>query len=221
MEQDDKVWRIEKIGVSRQAITKWENGTGIPDIANLMAIADLLQISVDELLSNEKSEKKQSDYIYESRTEYDIDGKKNFDIKLGEAYAVDLKAYHGEKIELSVNAGTLNITDIENEHIEVNGKISEVTLQGNKSEIEIDSNLDMQISVLSHEGVLEINQLSATSRLTIPADYRFRSTKKGIATHIYYERQGKKVDDFSDAEADNYIELNGIKSELVIVEAEV
>ena len=281
----------EKIGVSRQAITKWENGTGTPDIANLMAIADLFQISVDELLSNEKSEKKQSNYIYESRTEYDIDGKKNFDIKLGGAYAVDLKAYHGEKIEvamfsnvyknlladykvkiddiknrididlnrfneaseadakeslvitifipiaiqaelgipvkyigkieLSVNAGTLNITDIENEHIEVNGKISEVTLQGNKSEIEIDSNLDMQISVLSHEGAIEINQLSATSRLTIPADYRFRSTKKGIATHIYYERQGKKVDDFSDAEADNYIELNGIKSELVIVEAEV
>ncbi len=133
---------------------------------------------------------------------------------------LEAKKYIG-KIELSVNAGTLNITDIENEHIEVNGKISEVTLQGNKSEIEIDSNLDMQISVLSHEGALEINQLSATSRLTIPADYRFRSTKKGIATHIYYERQGKKVDDFSDAEADNYIELNGIKSELVIVEAEV
>ena len=84
-----------------------------------------------------------------------------------------------------------------------------------------DPNLDMQISVLSHEGALEINQLSATSRLTLPADYRFRSTKKGIATHIYYERQGKKVDDFSDAEADNYIEFNGIKSELVIVEAEV
>ena len=92
----------EKIGVSRQAITKWENGTGTPDIANLMAIANLFQISVDELLSNEKSEKKQSDYIYESRTEYDIDGKKNFDIKLGGAYAVDLKAYHGEKIEVAM-----------------------------------------------------------------------------------------------------------------------
>lgn len=48
----------EKIGVSRQAITKWENGTGTPDIANLMAIADLFQISVDELLSNEKSREK-------------------------------------------------------------------------------------------------------------------------------------------------------------------
>ena len=57
--------------------------------------------------------------------------------------------------------------------------------------------------------------------MLLTTDYRFRSTKKGIATHIYYERQGKKVDDFSDVEADNYIELNGIKSELVIVEADV
>ena len=79
----------------------------------------------------------------------------------------------------------------------------------------------MQIEVKSHEGTLEMNQLSATSRLTIPSEYRFRSAKKGIATHIYYEKQGKKVDDFSDAEADNYVELNGMKSELLIVEAEV
>lgn len=92
----------EACNVTRQAVSKWENGTGTPDIANLMAIAALFQISVDELLSNEKSEKKQSDYIYESRTEYDIDGKKNFDIKLGGAYAVDLKAYHGEKIEVAM-----------------------------------------------------------------------------------------------------------------------
>ncbi|MCQ2535569.1 MAG: helix-turn-helix domain-containing protein [Lachnospiraceae bacterium] len=271
----------EKIGVSRQAITKWENGTGAPDIANLMAIAELFQISVDELLSNEKPEKKQADYIYESCTEYDIDGKKNFDIKLGGAYIVELKAYEGEKIvvsllsniyknlqadykvkiddiknridvdlnrlngasetdakeslvveillpakyvgkiELSVNAGTINIIDIENEIIEIDGKIKEVFLQGNKSEIEIDSNLDMQIKVASHEGALEINQLSATSKLTVPEGYSFRSAKKGIATHIYYEKQGKKVEDFSNDEADNYIELNGMKSELVIEVAEV
>ena len=271
----------ETIGVSRQAITKWENGTGTPDIANLMAIADLFQISVDELLSNEKSEKKQFDYIYESHTEYDIDGKKNYDINLGGANTVELAAYEGEKIkvsllsnviksvsadykikiddnkngidvdlhrlnnatetmakeglvvkillpkkyigkiELTVNAKAIFIYGIENEIIEVNGKISEVTLKENKSEIEIDSNLDMQVKIESHEGALEINQLSATSKLTIPAGYKFRSAKKGIATNIYYEKQGKKVDDFSDNEADNYIELNGMKSELVIVEEEV
>ena len=31
----------EKIYVSRQAITKWENGNGIPDITNLIAISNL------------------------------------------------------------------------------------------------------------------------------------------------------------------------------------
>ena len=266
----------EKIGVSRQAITKWENGTGTPEISNLMAIANLFQISIDELLSNEKTESKKSEYIYESRTEYDIDGKKDFDIKLGGAYKVDLNAYNGEKIvvelfsnvykniqsdykvkiddirhnidielvrlngvseaiakeslvvniniptqyigrvEISVNAGTLTVNDIENENIEINGKISEVALKGNKSEIEIDSNLDMQINVTSHEGAIEINQLSATSRLIIPENFCFRSSKKGIANTIYYEKYGKKVESFSNDESDNYIELNGIKSELVI-----
>lgn len=266
----------EKIGVSRQAITKWENGTGTPDISNLMAIANLFQISIDELLSNEKTESKKSDYIYESRTEYDIDGKKDFDIKLGGAYKVDLKAYNGEKIvvelfsnvykniqsdykvkiddirhnidielarlngvseaiakeslvvniniptkyigrvEISVNAASLTVTDIENENIEINGKLSEVILDGNKSEIEIDSNLDMQINVTSHEGAIEINQLSATSRLIIPENFCFRSAKKGIANTIYYEKYGEKVESFSNDESDNYIELNGIKSELVI-----
>lgn len=63
----------EKIGVSRQAITKWENNTGIPDIENMLALSSLFNVSVDELLSNEKIEKKQTDYLYESVTEYDID----------------------------------------------------------------------------------------------------------------------------------------------------
>ena len=78
----------ELIGVSRQAITKWENGTGTPDIANLVAIAELFQISLDQLLLNEKREKKQSEYLYESITEYDIDGIKNYDIKLGNVHTV-------------------------------------------------------------------------------------------------------------------------------------
>ena len=40
----------ELIGVSRQAITKWENGTGTPDIANLVAIAIELKVWNDLLL---------------------------------------------------------------------------------------------------------------------------------------------------------------------------
>jgi transcriptional regulator with XRE-family HTH domain len=45
----------EKIYVSRQAITKWESGNGIPDIENLLAISSLFNESLDSLLSEEKS----------------------------------------------------------------------------------------------------------------------------------------------------------------------
>ena len=45
----------EKIYVSRQAITKWESGNGLPDIENLIAISSLFNESLDSLLSEEKS----------------------------------------------------------------------------------------------------------------------------------------------------------------------
>lgn len=40
----------EAIGVSRQAVSKWENGTSDPSTSNLIALANLFQISVQELL---------------------------------------------------------------------------------------------------------------------------------------------------------------------------
>lgn len=40
-----------KLSVSRQAITKWENDRGIPDIENLKALATLFGVSLDYLLA--------------------------------------------------------------------------------------------------------------------------------------------------------------------------
>lgn len=42
----------EQLQVSRQAVTKWETGAGIPDIENLRAIAALFGITLDELLGD-------------------------------------------------------------------------------------------------------------------------------------------------------------------------
>lgn len=44
----------EKLMVSRQAITKWEADKGIPDITNLKALVQLLQVSLDYLLDDGK-----------------------------------------------------------------------------------------------------------------------------------------------------------------------
>lgn len=40
----------DKINVSRQAVAKWENGDTIPDIINCVSLADLYNVSVDDLL---------------------------------------------------------------------------------------------------------------------------------------------------------------------------
>ncbi len=44
----------DKLSVSRSAIAKWEADNGMPDIDNLKAIAQLLNISIDDLLADEK-----------------------------------------------------------------------------------------------------------------------------------------------------------------------
>lgn len=40
----------EKVGVTRQAVAKWESGETVPDILNCDALAELYDVSVDTLI---------------------------------------------------------------------------------------------------------------------------------------------------------------------------
>ena len=42
----------ENLGVTRQSVSKWENGTTDPSTSNLLALAKLYNISAEELLKN-------------------------------------------------------------------------------------------------------------------------------------------------------------------------
>ena len=42
----------EHLGVSRQAVSKWENGTSDPSTSNLLALAKLFGITAEELLES-------------------------------------------------------------------------------------------------------------------------------------------------------------------------
>ena len=46
----------EAVGVSRQAVSKWETGAADPSTANLLALAKLYGVSPEELLHNAQSE---------------------------------------------------------------------------------------------------------------------------------------------------------------------
>ena len=47
-----------KLGVTNKAISKWETGQGMPDISILLKLSEILEVSVEELLSGEKVEKR-------------------------------------------------------------------------------------------------------------------------------------------------------------------
>ena len=46
----------EKIGVSRQAVAKWENGDSTPDLINSVALAELFGVSLDSLVQGSPAE---------------------------------------------------------------------------------------------------------------------------------------------------------------------
>ncbi|MBF1169240.1 MAG: helix-turn-helix transcriptional regulator [[Eubacterium] sulci] len=270
----------EKIGVSRQAITKWETGLGVPDIENLVAIADLFKLSLDELMGRDiEHETLAKDYLYESVTEYDIDGKKDFDISFMGANKLKLYAYEGEKVkvillsntisdiqnelktkiddikwkididikrvgnlsetvvkneltikilipqlymgevELNGNTNILELKNLELDNIEFSGKSKEITLENIKSHIEIDTNEDAKLYVKNVEGALDINQLSATSKLYIASTDEFGFVTKGVLNKVLCKQDMLNIKEVSE-EPKLVIELNGIKSELSICHME-
>ncbi len=270
----------EKIGVSRQAITKWETGLGVPDIENLVAIADLFKLSLDELMGRDiEHETLAKDYLYESVTEYDIDGKKDFDISFMGANKLKLYAYEGEKVkvillsdtisdiqnelktkiddikwkididikrvgnlsetvakneltikilipqlymgevDLNGNTNILELKNLELDNIEFSGKAKEIALENIKSHIEIDTNEDAKLYVKNVEGALDINQLSATSKLYIASTDEFGFVTKGVLNKVLCKQDMLNIKEVSE-EPKLVIELNGIKSELSICHME-
>ena len=219
------------------------------------------------------------DYLYESVTEYDIDGKKNFDISFMGANKLKLYAYEGEKVkvillsntisdiqnelktkiddikwkididikrvgnlsetvvkneltikilipqlymgevELNGNTNILELKNLELDNIEFSGKSKEITLENIKSHIEIDTNEDAKLYVKNVEGALDINQLSATSKLYIASTDEFGFVTKGVLNKVLCKQDMLNIKEVSE-EPKLVIELNGIKSELSICHME-
>ncbi|MFR2406428.1 MAG: helix-turn-helix domain-containing protein, partial [Eubacterium callanderi] len=58
----------ERMGVSRQAVSKWESGLSNPDINNLVFLSEIFEVSLDELIKGEApqaSEKEETIKIVE------------------------------------------------------------------------------------------------------------------------------------------------------------
>ena len=59
----------EKLNISRQAISKWENNESLPDTENLIAIAKLFNVSIDFLVGNKMVDSEQKNSTEKKSTE--------------------------------------------------------------------------------------------------------------------------------------------------------
>lgn len=59
----------EKLGISDKTVSKWETGKGLPDIASLNPLCDILEININELLSGEKISEQHPDAYSEKAEE--------------------------------------------------------------------------------------------------------------------------------------------------------
>ena len=78
----------EKLNVSRQAITKWETGDGLPEISNIKTLAKLMGVSLDYLLD----ETKKLEYPIKRRClRCNVEMLEDYDIKVeGASYGIKL-----------------------------------------------------------------------------------------------------------------------------------
>lgn len=118
----------EKIGVSRQTITKWETKRGLPDVENMVILAELFKLTLDELVLEEVKKQEHKKTVFESETVYDIDNKKHFDINLGGARKVTLKTGDDEKIRIRLLSETL----------EELGTLYKIKLDENRAKLDVE-----------------------------------------------------------------------------------
>ena len=111
----------DKLNVSRQAITKWENGVGLPDIDNLTKIASLFNTTIDELIDYKVESVK-----FENDTTTEIIDKENSKFKNVDNFILNkfIDAEHIERLtrevklnfwqgvfDFFIGAGTLEVAD--------------------------------------------------------------------------------------------------------------
>lgn len=78
----------EPLGVSRQAVSKWESGGSLPDVEKLVALSELFDLSLDELLLDKPAEatapvRRPFSYHYEYRSRATLFGLPRVHIHVG------------------------------------------------------------------------------------------------------------------------------------------
>lgn len=128
----------EKIGVSRQAISKWERAEASPDTDNLILLADIYGVSLDELLKGENNTEKtaastkpepDSDTTYEKADNVSFKNGIHVDSKDGDHVHISFKDgihvhdKHGAKVDIDGSGIHVNDGEKQKVYTDENGNV--------------------------------------------------------------------------------------------------
>lgn len=160
----------EKIGVSRQAITKWETNRGLPDVENMIILAEIFKVTLDELILQRKNEQEIEKEPFESETVYDIDGSKHFDIRVGSARKIFVCICDDEKIHIKLQSDVLDKLN----------SLYKVKLDEKKKRLDIDCQNEKAISGFEAANALDII-------IMLPKDFTEHCEIDANAKELYIE----------------------------------
>ena len=160
-----------RLNVSRQAVTKWESGEGLPDISNLISLSKMFNLSLDDLLAEEKALTEKL-FLYESSVEYDLDTVSDFDIHLRSAAEVSVSGDDGEKMKIVLSSNEIaDLSRLLKVKLDSGGRGVDIDLQLQdgitetlcRKALHIDIRLPQryvrEVEVSAHAGTLQIRHL--------------------------------------------------------------
>lgn len=136
----------EKIGVSRQAITKWETNRGLPDVENMVILAEIFKVTLDELILQRKNDQEIQEKLFESETVYDVDCNKHFDIRVGNVRKVCISSCEEEKIRIKLQSDIMDNLD----------SLFKVKIDENRERLDIDCLNKKAVSQYEAENALDV-----------------------------------------------------------------
>lgn len=113
----------EKLGVSRQAVSKWERSEASPDTDNLIALAKIYDLSLDELIYGEKEEKEE-----DTKKEPEEGFEKDESDSNAEKVYIDIDD-GGDKVKIGPDGIVVEEKNGNVVKINVNGKIMEKIIE--------------------------------------------------------------------------------------------
>lgn len=158
----------DKIGVSRQAITKWETGRALPDMENMIILAEIFKTTLDELVSQAVPEYPKKKELYTSETIYDIDCSKHFDIHFGSANTIVICGGKDEKLHVK----------LESESMENLNQVMKVKLDEHKNKLDVDCSIQKGLSKY------EISEAVSVT-ITLPQGYTNHCELAADAKKVY------------------------------------